>query len=63
MARVVTTKPTDRQRNEAWRAKWAAHYTPDELDRIDRHWTSLGKKIANGARIADRKLGRPVKKR
>jgi hypothetical protein len=63
MAQVVTRKPTDREKSEAWKLKWLGQYTESELASIDRFWTSLCKKIMNGARIPDKKLGRPVKKR
>lgn len=48
--------PTERQRYEEWAAKYSSEYTQNELEKIDRFWTALGKKIKNGARIRDGRL-------
>lgn len=50
---MATQHLTARQKDEAWREKYAGEYKPHEMDQIDRFWTSLGKKIAKGSRIRD----------
>ena len=48
---MATQQLTDRQKDEAWRAKYAGEYKEYEMNQISRFWPSLGKKIRTGSRI------------
>jgi hypothetical protein len=50
---MATQQLTDRQKDEAWRMKYAGEYTEHEMDQISRFWRSLGARIRKGARIRD----------